>query len=479
MTDSIYDQPDLHLNQPEDPATTSDAESMNNETVSKNRVKRSPASKADVKRKIMFDRKAHEKRERGGKRSPKKEQPMETKETEKVEKQEQGCSTETAPSPTKSKPAESVRPRGKENQDCTLSDTPESLNVTDSGKTFDSASPKKELNGIVKKNKFVVGESIRDKVHSRLRRASSNNIKRDGPNGILDKSQKSIDCYLQMDRRAGLRDRCKDIQDQTETAAIPAVAAVTAPSHKLHSNPTTPSRREGLSSRQVCATTATTPDKVKIQINCDTSPESKIIATVSPRNSLSGYRIPRKLGAVKNSIQSPTLTSPQKNIIIDSFSESTGSYHSPETRSARRKIESDLESVSSEKRYDNVDGEVSIRSSRDTTPEQEVRPTIKKRKGLGISRIAALNELRKNRLRRESKRDISDSEMSELHDSESEIALSDVDSESSFSGRVTRSKANENADISSVESVASTGRYKRRSRLSEKWSAALNSVSNS
>ncbi|XP_070554222.1 protein Jade-3-like [Ptychodera flava] len=101
--------------------------------------------------------------------------------------------------------------------------------------------------------------------------------------------------------------------------------------------------------------------------------ESLFASQSCPRGSLSGYRIPKKNNPSSSSVTKNRLVGHVKDCLDNK--EQHSDLYTLKTRSARRKLDTELEveSNSVDKQYEYVDDEVSIcRSSRDTSPIAEL-----------------------------------------------------------------------------------------------------------
>lgn len=139
-----------------------------------------------------------------------------------------------------------------------------------------------------------------------------------------------------------------------------------------------------------------------------------------------------------------------------------------ETRSVRRKLESDMESDGNDSLYEKVDGEVSIRSSRDTTPDRGLQSLSPRKRGVDMSRLATEHLLDKKY--RKSNRLDSETESGQEADSESETA-----NESKFrrSARRRNRRLEQMDDDSSQSTISSTSKSGTRSKIAENWSATF------
>lgn len=283
-----------------------------------------------------------------------------------------------------------------------------------------------EINGVLPDSQFVVSENIKDKVHRRLYAA---NIKR---NGIHDPSHKRINNLL------GPLSVDVKVNQASNRVKIQNPLSELCPS------------RERLRSES---------EKIR-ETFFPTSPKT---------NNLSGYRIPKK-SPVKVEEMSGEHTPMKKPAKEEPAT--------LETRSRRRKIESDLESNTSDRLFDSMDGQISIRSSRSTTPDREHGRRRTSRRDFSTFK-RQLNQQLKG-LHNETVSEMSDhSSMVEVEDVDSEYHMSDTGSESSsYSIRVTRSRALENVDAVSVESGASSAsKYSTRSKLSDHhWPRVFNTL---
>ena len=293
---------------------------------------------------------------------------------------------------------------------------------------------KTDVNGVLPASKLVVGQSIKEKVQSRLHQGHSLPV-----NGLRDHTQQKLENFFQS-VEDGEVDNIK--QDRSNKAFNPVL------NNASLSDRDTPRRDSRRLKDGVFSSDRTTPTK-----------------------DMSGYHIPKK--ATDNDDTTNRL-SPVSKAGRDGDQEPG----TPETRSMRRKIESDMESNASERLFENVDGEISIRSSRETTPDRE-GSLRSAHKDLDFGRLSEQRQL-DQRLRSHGLEQGGPLEGPEEHglpvggDTDSEYA------DSEGSGYVTRATRRsrtqvENTDTVSVDSATSSGsKYSTRSRISDQWQRALN-----
>ena len=295
-----------------------------------------------------------------------------------------------------------------------------------------SASVKGEANGMLPNKKLVVGQSIRERVQSRLHRTLA-------MNGLHDPAAHKIDNFF------------KSVEQSGGDLVKPGEGGLT-PSNK----PTEGSRSDKDTVKQ-----ESQPSK---EMTSAGDAESSLLCVKEencPANPSTSSKV-----SVKDSMSEPGVT--------------------PETRAKRRKIESDMESESnlSDRLFENVDGEVSIRSSRDTTPDRE-NPGHRPRKGVDFKRLSVQRHL--DRDLRAHRNTSLQQQGDALEDREGLSAGGETDSEyadSEGSGcgpRTRRSKAGvEAAETASVDSVTSSGsKYSTRSRNTTEQSAKASGSSQS
>jgi hypothetical protein len=136
-----------------------------------------------------------------------------------------------------------------------------------------------------------------------------------------------------------------------------------------------------------------------------------------------------------------------------------------QTRSVKHKIGSDMESDANDSLYEAVDGEVSIRSSRDTTPDRSLDASSPRKRCLSVSRLAAERLLHKHY----DKRPRLDSESGQDADSESDIY-------SPMEGRQLRSLRRHSHRIDPQDEDSSHSNVSipnRRSKTAEDWVATF------
>ena len=192
-----------------------------------------------------------------------------------------------------------------------------------------------------------------------------------------------------------------------------------------------------------------TPHKTKSSSNI----KHNNIASLSPTGLLGGYRIPKKTpdSQSKNDIEHRTPLG--KRPLLEETSV-TSISDSPETRSVKRRIDMDLDSNASENVFDNLDGEISIRSSRSTTPDRELGPV--RRSGRHSLARQVANKLQGD-IQSKTNSLASNSDI----DSDNDVALSDLN----------------NLPEAGNSQSSSNSNCSNKSRVSDQWSRSLRTVS--
>lgn len=150
-----------------------------------------------------------------------------------------------------------------------------------------------------------------------------------------------------------------------------------------------------------------------------------------------------------------------------------------ETRSVRRQIESDMDSdINDSVIYEHVDGEVSLRSSRDTTPIRSLDSSVSPGKQSSRKRQSSVSRLVTEKLMRGKNRRLdSENESGQEADSESEICGSEDLAHSSHHRRSSRrhSRRFEHVDEDSSQSTlsANSRQSTSRSKIAENWVATF------
>ena len=299
-------------------------------------------------------------------------------------------------------------------------------------------SPKKEIHGVLR-SKLVVGVAIREKVHRNTLK-----LKRMKPymNGLNnDRSQRRLDSYFKPIPPGRNSPNVKNEHVKYERASPP----------RYRPGPRTAKRRINR-----------LPDNEGSKLN-DT------VFSSSLEISLSNYKAPSKSSSTSSTCSESSDATPSNrrdSMNLDDDLDPAPYRNSPETRSARKRIASDLQANINGRLFENVDDEISIcHSSRDTTPERE---SVTRR---GSKSDLDFHHFNKRLVRNESATNStasggSDDESTNVNsDSES---MSDNESEHSsyVPPRRTRSRGSENHDEGSRDSTAS--KYSTR-RSSENW----------
>lgn len=179
---------------------------------------------------------------------------------------------------------------------------------------------KEELDGLLQKSKLIVADTVREKVQAKLLKSSR--LKSPYLNGFHEKSQKKIEQFFRNGRQSKYNRVNLFARNETESA-----------------------------DRHECTNVITTRILNELSPTRDRLENAWFGANSSPRSSLRGYKIPKISCEEKHNASIENAPSPQ-------------------TRSVRRRIETDIESSMKERIFENVDTEISIsRSSRSTTPE--------------------------------------------------------------------------------------------------------------
>ena len=270
------------------------------------------------------------------------------------------------------------------------------------------------INGLVSPSQLVIGQDIKDKVHSRLGRLRNRHVTNASlQNGVIDSTQRKMERILSRRKSLSTPSDCGDIVVDTHVMA-------------KENNP------------------ENTPLLAKFRpIHIDLpSPE---------RTKKSVLASPVDLDELSSGRSTPVTRSGRST---------------PLTRSGHHKVQSDAE-------LQDLDGELSVRSSQDTSPERELsKYTHRSSRSLPLTRLSIERTL-SNRLTRSrsSSITVTDSEgdvnLLQLPDSDSEYAPSD-NSDSSYARHTRRSNSRviaheEESRDSNSSSVRSSSRLHRNS----------------